>query len=86
MPIFEYTCETCDHCFEKLVFSEDEEPHRCSIPRVPELRPAFKKDGTITAGNASSINDGAAMLLPPQGSHVVPQGLQVVAQGLQALL
>ena len=46
----------------KLV-SEDEEPRRGDIDKLPSLRPAFQKDGTITAGNASSINDGAAALV-----------------------
>ncbi|HEY4184873.1 MAG TPA: thiolase family protein [Polyangia bacterium] len=43
--------------------SDDEEPRRGDIAKLPALRPAFQKDGTITAGNASSINDGAAALL-----------------------
>jgi len=43
--------------------SEDEEPRRGDIDKLPTLRPAFQKDGTITAGNASSINDGAAALV-----------------------
>ena len=41
----------------------DEEPGRGNIEKLPSLRPAFTKDGTITAGNASSINDGAAALV-----------------------
>ena len=39
---------------------EDEQPRRSKIDRIPTLRPAFKKDGTITAANASSISDGAS--------------------------
>lgn len=42
---------------------EDEEPFKVDFDKFTGLRPVFKKDGTITAGNASSINDGAAMLL-----------------------
>ena len=42
---------------------EDEQPRRSKIDRIPTLRPAFKKDGTITAANASSISDGAAALV-----------------------
>ena len=42
------------------VFAEDEEPHRCNLGKIPTLRPAFKKDGTVTAANASKISDGAA--------------------------
>ena len=43
--------------------TEDEQPRRSKIDRIPSLRPAFKKDGTITAANASSISDGAAALV-----------------------
>ena len=43
--------------------AEDEQPHRAKIDRIPALRPAFKKDGTITAANASSISDGASALV-----------------------
>ena len=42
---------------------EDEQPRRSKVDRIPKLRPAFKKDGTITAANASSISDGAAALV-----------------------
>ena len=41
----------------------DEEPFSVDLEKLPKLRPAFKKDGTVTAANASSINDGAAMLV-----------------------
>ena len=43
--------------------AEDEQPRRAKIDRIPALRPAFKKDGTITAANASSISDGASALV-----------------------
>ncbi len=46
-----------------ITVDQDEEPGRGSIDKLPNLRPAFKKDGTITAGNASTINDGAALVL-----------------------
>ena len=42
---------------------EDEQPRRSKIDRIPTLRPAFKKDGSITAANASSISDGASALV-----------------------
>ena len=42
---------------------EDEQPRRAKVERIPTLRPAFKKDGTITAANASSISDGASALV-----------------------
>lgn len=42
---------------------EDEQPRRSKVERIPSLRPAFKKDGTITAANSSSISDGASALV-----------------------
>ena len=47
---------------EELV-TRDEEPFRVDLERLPKLRPAFGKEGTVTAGNASTINDGAAFVL-----------------------
>jgi acetyl-CoA C-acetyltransferase len=43
--------------------SEDEQPGRASVEKIPTLRPAFKADGTITAANSSSISDGASALV-----------------------
>lgn len=43
--------------------AEDEEPGRASLDKLPKLKPAFKPGGTITAGNASKINDGAAAVV-----------------------
>ncbi len=48
---------------EPLLFDTDERPMETSIEKMARLRPAFKKDGTVTAGNASGINDAAAALL-----------------------
>ncbi len=45
------------------VVTEDEEPNRVDLTKVPSLRPAFKADGTVTAANASKIDDGAAALV-----------------------
>jgi acetyl-CoA C-acetyltransferase len=45
------------------LMEEDEEPKRVSLERLPTLKPAFRKDGSVTAGNASSISDGAAALV-----------------------
>jgi acetyl-CoA C-acetyltransferase len=47
----------------ETIVSDDEEPFKVDFDKVTKLKPVFKKDGTITAGNASTINDGAAMLL-----------------------
>ena len=48
---------------DPVVFDTDERPMDTSVEKMAKLRPAFKKDGTVTAGNASGINDGAAALL-----------------------
>lgn len=48
---------------EPLIFDTDERPMETSAEKMGKLRPAFKKDGTVTAGNASGINDAAASLL-----------------------
>ena len=48
---------------DPILFTDDEEPGKVRFEKIPALRPAFKKDGTVTAANASSINDGAAALL-----------------------
>lgn len=49
---------------ETIVFDKDEFPNRTSTPeKLAALRPAFKKDGTVTAGNASGVNDGAAFVM-----------------------
>ena len=48
---------------EKIFFDKDEQPRRTSMEKLAALRPAFAKDGTVTAGNAAGINDGAAAML-----------------------
>ncbi len=48
---------------EPVVISEDEEFKNVKMDKIPDLRPAFSKDGTVTAANASTINDGAAALV-----------------------
>lgn len=50
------------------VVDSDEEPQKARFDKIPELRPAFEKDGTITAGNASKLNDGGAALVLAHGS------------------
>ena len=47
----------------EVIVDTDEQPGRCDIGKIPSLKPAFKKDGTITAASSSSINDGAAALV-----------------------
>ena len=65
---------------EEHVFDEDEEPHRCNIGKIPTLRPAFRKDGTVTAANASKISDGAAALVLTTASEAGRRGLEPLAR------
>ena len=54
----------------------DEEPARVKFDKMPGLRPAFDKDGTITAANASKINDGACAMVVTSGASVKQHNLQ----------
>jgi acetyl-CoA C-acetyltransferase len=65
---------------DALLVSEDEEPGRGDPSKFEKLRPAFAKDGTITAANASSINDGAAALVLASDSAVKRLGLKPLAR------
>ncbi|MFC1694509.1 thiolase family protein [Pseudomonadota bacterium] len=64
---------------EEHVFAEDEEPHRCNIGKIPTLRPAFRKDGTVTAANASKISDGAAATVLMTAAEAEKRGLEPLA-------
>ena len=59
-----------------VVFDTDERPMDTSVEKMAKLRPAFKKDGTVTAGNASGINDAAAALLLMSVSKAKELGLK----------
>ncbi|MEO8763191.1 MAG: acetyl-CoA C-acyltransferase [Ginsengibacter sp.] len=48
---------------EQIIFDRDEHPRKTTLEKLSQLKPAFIKDGTVTAGNSSGINDGAAALL-----------------------
>jgi acetyl-CoA C-acetyltransferase len=48
---------------DPIKFAKDEEPFNVKFDKIPELKPAFQKDGTVTAANASTMNDGAAALV-----------------------
>lgn len=61
------------------VVSEDEGPKNARPDKIPALRPAFAKDGTITAANASSINDGAAALVLTTRARAEKEGWPVLA-------
>ena len=62
------------------VIKHDEQPFKARLERIPSLKPAFKKDGTITAANASSISDGAAALVMVRESTARSLGLNPVAR------
>jgi acetyl-CoA C-acetyltransferase len=59
--------------------SEDEGPGSADIEKIPTLKPAFKKDGTVTAASSSSISDGAATLILMQESDAAKRGVKVLA-------
>ncbi len=62
------------------VVSVDEQPGKADPARIPTLKPAFAKDGTITAANASSISDGAAALVMTRESVARELGLPIIAR------
>ena len=64
---------------ETLV-DEDEEPKRVQLDKLASLRPAFSKDGTVTAANASTLNDGAAALLVTSAEIAKARGYNVLAR------
>lgn len=57
------------------VVSDDEQPHKAALDKIPNLRPAFAADGTITAANSSSISDGGSALLLASEAAVAAHGL-----------
>jgi acetyl-CoA C-acetyltransferase len=64
-----------------VIVADDEYPkHGTSIDTLAKLRPAFKKDGTITAGNASGINDGGAALILMSAENAAKRGLKPLAR------
>jgi 3-oxoadipyl-CoA thiolase len=65
---------------EKIYFDKDEPPRTTSMEKLSALRPAFIKDGTVTAGNSSGINDGAAAMLLASEAAVQKYNLQPMAR------
>jgi acetyl-CoA C-acetyltransferase len=63
---------------EKFV-ETDEQPFKANLEKIPTLRPAFRKDGTVTAANSSSISDGAAALVMMRRSSAEKRGLAPLA-------
>jgi acetyl-CoA C-acetyltransferase len=64
----------------ETVVDRDEEPYKVDLDRMTALKPAFQKDGTVTAGNASKINDGAAALVLTTASEAARRGVRPVAR------
>lgn len=64
----------------ETVVDRDEEPFKVDLDRMPALKPAFQKDGTVTAANASKINDGAAALVLTTAAHAARIGVKPVAR------
>lgn len=64
----------------EVTVGEDEQPGTARPDKIPQLKPAFRKDGTVTAANASSISDGAAALVLTSREHAEAEGLPVRAR------
>ena len=64
----------------EVIVDSDEQPGRCDIAKIPTLRAAFKKDGTITAASSSSINDGAAALVLMSADQAQARGVAALAR------
>ncbi|MDP6437372.1 MAG: acetyl-CoA C-acyltransferase [Gammaproteobacteria bacterium] len=65
---------------KETIVDQDEEPGRCDIDGIGTMRPAFAKDGTVTAASSSSISDGAAALILMSGAEAQARGLTPLAR------
>ncbi|MEJ0104984.1 MAG: acetyl-CoA C-acyltransferase [Bacteroidota bacterium] len=63
-----------------VLFEKDEEPYNVKFDKIPELKPSFQKDGTVTAANASTLNDGAAALVLMSKEKADELGLKPIAK------
>ena len=63
-----------------VVIDKDEGPFAVNVEKIPTLKPAFKKDGTVTAANSSSISDGAAAMVLMRASKAAELGLKPIAK------
>ncbi len=63
-----------------VLVKDDEQPLNANLEKIPTLKPAFKKDGTVTAANASSISDGASALVLMTAEEAAKRGLKPVAK------
>ena len=64
----------------EVVVDKDETPFTCDVAKIPTLKPAFKKDGTVTAASSSGISDGAAALVLARESFATAQGRKPLAR------
>ncbi|WP_238067499.1 acetyl-CoA C-acyltransferase [Pseudomonas shirazica] len=64
---------------EKRVIKDDEQPPKARLDKIPQLKPAFREGGTVTAANSSSISDGAAALVLMRRSEADKRGLEPLA-------
>ncbi len=65
---------------DPIVFAKDEEPFNVKFDKIPTLSPAFQKEGTVTAANASTMNDGAAALVLMSAEKAKELGLKPIAK------
>ncbi len=65
---------------DPVIFAKDEEPYNVKFEKIPSLNPAFQKEGTVTAANASTMNDGAAALLLMSKSKAEELGVKPIAR------
>lgn len=71
--------EWCTKKGDQVIVDSDEGPRKTSLEKLMQLKPVFKKDGTVTAGNASSLNDGAAAVLICTKQTAIAYGLPILA-------
>ena len=64
----------------EVIVANDETPGKCDPAKIPQLKPAFRKDGTVTAANSSSISDGAAALVLMRASDAERRGIAPLAR------
>jgi acetyl-CoA C-acetyltransferase len=65
---------------EGVIVDTDEQPGKAKLDKIPQLKPAFAKDGTVTAANSSSISDGAAAVILTSARHAQAIGVRPVAR------
>jgi len=65
---------------EGVVVDTDEQPGKAKLDKIPQLKPAFAKDGTVTAANSSSISDGAAAVILTSAQHAQKLGIKPLAR------